>query len=30
MNYLLDSHILLWTLADSHHLSKEARKIILN
>lgn len=28
MRVLLDTHVLLWTLADDHRLSKEARKII--
>jgi len=28
MRILLDTHVLLWTLADDPHLSKDARKII--
>ena len=30
MNYLLDTHIILWMMDDSVKLSKKAREIILN
>ncbi len=30
MNYLLDTHALLWYLFDDEHLSETAREIITN
>ena len=30
MNYLLDTHYMLWTVADSGKLSKKAKEIITN
>jgi PIN domain nuclease of toxin-antitoxin system len=30
MNYLVDTHILLWSFLDTHKLSKEIKSILLN